>query len=93
MSASDSDRNEAQGHSSAGASTDHVVRTVERRILLDALRQVESINTDDDNWRIEPLPQGRIAGVFDELEDILAAEPVVVPDCPDDTTSSNADCC
>ena len=37
-------------------SDDLVVTTVEEEIRQEALRQVESIDCDDDDWRIEPLP-------------------------------------
>ncbi len=85
MSASDSERNEAQGQPSAGGPKDPVVQNVERRILREALRQVESINTEDDNWRIEPLPQGRIPGVFDELEAMMDSDSVNVSESADGT--------
>lgn len=38
------------------ASDDLVVTTVDEEIREEALRQIESIDCDDDNWRIEPLP-------------------------------------
>lgn len=37
-------------------SDDLVVTTVDEEIRQEALRQIESIDYDDDNWRIEPLP-------------------------------------
>ena len=37
-------------------SDDLVVKTVDEEIRQEALRQVESIDCDDDHWRIEPLP-------------------------------------
>ena len=37
-------------------SDDLVVTTVEEEIRQEALRQIESIDCDDDDWRIEPLP-------------------------------------
>ena len=92
MSTSDSDRNEAQGHPSAEEPKDPVVRNVERRIWLEALRQVEAVDVDDDNWRIEPLPQGRIPGVFDEVEAAMAAVPDVAPDGSAVDADSITDC-
>jgi len=38
-------------------SDDLVVSTVDEEIRREALRQVESIDCDDDDWRIEPLPR------------------------------------
>ncbi len=57
-------------------SDDLVVATVEEEIRLEALRLVESIDCDDDHWRIEPLPtfsddefdQGHESGVAAGLE-------------------------
>lgn len=37
-------------------SDDVVVTTVDEEIRREALRQVDSIDCDDDHWRIEPLP-------------------------------------
>jgi len=37
-------------------SDDLVVTTVDEEIRQEALRQVKSIDCDDDDWRIEPLP-------------------------------------
>ncbi|MDH4279921.1 MAG: hypothetical protein OEW83_17765 [Acidimicrobiia bacterium] len=37
-------------------SDDLVVTTVDEEIRQEALRQIESIDYDDDDWRIEPLP-------------------------------------
>ena len=49
-------------------SDDLVVTTVEEEIRREALRQVESIDYDDDHWRIEPLPTFPAAG-DDEPDD------------------------
>ncbi len=38
------------------ASDDLVVTAVEEEIRQEALRQVESVDCDDDQWRMEPLP-------------------------------------
>ena len=43
-------------HGPGSTSDDLVVSTVEDEILREALRQVESIDCDDEHWRIDPLP-------------------------------------
>lgn len=57
-----------EGVDDSAAKMDPVVRNVERRILLGALRQAEAIDVDDDHWRIDPAPAGRIDGVFDNAD-------------------------
>ena len=43
------------------APDDLVVSTVNDEVRQEALRQIESIDYDDENWRIEPLPTFSVA--------------------------------
>ena len=49
--------------------SDAVRRSADNRIRLEALRQLHSVDVDDEDGRIEPLPQFESSGMFDDLEE------------------------
>jgi hypothetical protein len=49
------------------ASGDSAVVAVDEEIRREALRQLESIDCDDDDWRIEPLPSFEPQPTGDEM--------------------------
>ena len=56
----------ATHHGPGNTSGDSVVDAVDEQIRLEALRQLESINCDDDDWRIDPLPPFDVGIEVDE---------------------------
>jgi hypothetical protein len=63
-------------------SGDSVVTAVDEEIRLETLRQLDSIDSDDDDWRIKPLPTFEVdAG---SLDDPVLSDPIV-----DDPSSRN----
>lgn len=46
---------------------DPVVRSVDKRIKREAIRQLDSVDLDDDEDRIDPLPPLAAAEVADEV--------------------------
>lgn len=51
-----------------------IATAVDRRILAEALRQLESIDFDDPNWRVEPLPTFPVNVPEVELEEPVDVE-------------------
>lgn len=88
MSTSDRENTE-NGSEDQAVDKDPVVRNVERRILLGALKQVESVDTEDPDWRIAPASGGHLEGVFEEFDELKQA--VHVPDSVEPGDSA-ADC-
>lgn len=48
--------NEFEGPAPSSERIGAIAAAVDRRVVNEALRQLESIDFDDPNWRVEPLP-------------------------------------
>lgn len=79
--------------------SDAVRRSADDRIRLEALRQLDSLDIDDEDGRIEPLPQFESSGLFDDLEQPVEETRLDLSDCDsawDEVRGRfvpNGDCC
>ncbi len=65
---------EQEDSSPSGERRRAVVAAVDRRIVTEALRQLESIDFDDPDWRVEPLPAFPVNVPEVELEEPVDVE-------------------